>query len=287
MINKDLVLVTGSSGFTGHHLIANLKKSGFEYHELKSDILDYQSLLNEIIEIKPNYVIHLAAISYTDEKDLNLIYSVNVIGAENLLRAIVESKIKCKKCILASSASVYGNQEESAVTENSTVLPINHYGISKYAMECISNNYTSIFPIIITRPFNYTGLHQNKNFLIPKIVSAYIEKQESIELGNLDIFREFNDVRDISEIYRLLLTEVDSASCCFNLCSGKTYSISNILEIMNDISNHNLKIIVNKSFIRTNEIKFLSGNPENLKANINYINKYSIEDTLSWMYHNE
>lgn len=283
--NKS-VLITGANGFTGHHLKYYLQLYNFKCIELQSDLLDYETILEEITDLNPDYIIHLAAISYSAESDINLIYSVNVIGSENLLKAIVKSKISCKRCILASSASVYGNNGSTNISEEASIAPINHYGISKYAMECISRNYKAKIPIVITRPFNYTGLNQDKNFLIPKIIKAFQSREDVIELGNIDVFREFNDVRDIVQMYRLLITsEYDNS--CLNLCSGEIYSISNIIDFMQEISDHKIEITINDNFIRDNEIKELGGDPSNIQKSINYIKKYNIRDTLKWMYKNE
>jgi len=153
-------------------------------------------------------------------------------------------------------------------------------------MECISRNYKAKIPIVITRPFNYTGLNQDKNFLIPKIIKAFQSREDVIELGNIDVFREFNDVRDIVQMYRLLITsEYDNS--CLNLCSGEIYSISNIIDFMQEISDHKIEITINDNFIRDNEIKELGGDPSNIQKSINHIKKYNIRDTLKWMYKNE
>jgi nucleoside-diphosphate-sugar epimerase len=227
--------------------------------------------------------VHLAAISFAAESNADLIYKVNVQGSLNLLDALSSLENAPKKVILASSATVYGNLPYSVLSENHCPKPVNHYGCSKLSMEHLAQNYVTKFPILITRPFNYTGIGHAEHFLIPKIVKAYQNKQRTIELGNLHVSREFNDVRDIGEIYQaLLLTEVDSP--VVNLCSGNTISLLEIIERMNEIAGYTMNVTVNPAFVRPNEIKELSGDTALLKQLIQPHFKHTIQDTLRWMY---
>ena len=79
---------------------------------------------------------------------------------------------------MVSSATVYGNQKTSVLDESLAPSPNNYYGISKLAMEFMVRNYFEAFPVIITRPFNYTGIGQSKNFVVPKIVDHFKKKSD-------------------------------------------------------------------------------------------------------------
>ena len=285
MANAPKVLITGINGFTGRHLKKHLNKYGFESIGLKGDILDKESVFCQVSKIKPNYIIHLAGISFAENKDIQSMYSININGTLNILDAIKSTKYAVKKIILASSASVYGDTIQTNVNENTAPKPLNHYGCSKLSMEFLSKNYFSELPIIITRPFNYTGLYHDKIFLIPKIVDAYRDNTLKLELGNLNISREFNDVRDIVNIYRLLL-DTEQSSDIINICSGNSIKLQKLISLMNDISKYNINVVTNKNYIRKKDIEDLSGDPSKLKGLINYNFKYKIEDTLQWMYKN-
>ena len=113
-------------------------------------------------------------------------------------------------------------------------------------------------PIIITRPFNYTGIGQAGNFLIPKIVNHFRENKKQIELGNINVSRDFSDVRDIAKSYVDLL-ESDVCSEVFNLCSGNVHSLSSIITKMEKIAGYSIDVQVNPDFVRENEIKILGG----------------------------
>ena len=149
-------------------------------------------------------VVHLAALAFVAEQDPALFYQVNVIGTRNLLEALCNQSTHSECTILASSANVYGNSELEIISESSPTRPANDYAVSKLTMEYLAKTYCDKLPITITLPFNYTGVGQSDRFLIPKIVKHFKKRAPVIELGNLDVAREFSDVRDVALIYRLL-----------------------------------------------------------------------------------
>ena len=284
MASVSRVLITGTSGFTGRHLVETLNSSSYEWFGLEADLLDKQAVLNEVLRVSPSLVVHLAAVSFAAEVDSRKVYAVNVIGTTNLLDALALLPTPPEKVIVASTATVYGNAEKPYIDEMALPMPINHYGCSKLSMEYMAQTYTSKFPVVITRPFNYTGRGHNEKFLIPKIVLAYKRRSKFLELGNLDIAREFNDVRDICAIYLRLLSSNDNMNVV-NVCSGTAISLMEIISIMDEVAGYQMKIAVNKEFIRPNEIKSLCGDNANLRSFIPVEFKYTISDTLSWMYH--
>ena len=103
MTYNKTVLLTGSDGFTGIHLLKSLEREKFNIFSLKSDLLDYDSICEEIKEIEPDYVIHLAAISFSNDKDSSLIYRTNILGTENLLNALSKHNKNLKKSYLQAA----------------------------------------------------------------------------------------------------------------------------------------------------------------------------------------
>ena len=278
------LFITGADGFTGVHLVNLAKQNGYEVFESKALLTDTSALKAEINSFMPEYVVHLAAISSTVSNQFNEIYETNLIGTLNLLNLLNTEGIKPKKVLLASSAQVYGNQGEKAFTEDSDLMPFNHYGVSKMSMEFMASQFLNAFPIIYLRPFNYTGVGHNAHFVIPKIVKHFKEKVTSIELGNLDVNREYNDVRTVCQIYLDLLQKGISGEA-YNICSGKTYSLREVLLILEGISNRRLDITQNPQFMRPNEPVNLSGDPSKLIKTLGEIDFIPLEKTLEWMLH--
>jgi nucleoside-diphosphate-sugar epimerase len=178
------LFITGADGFTGVHLVNLAKKNSYEVYESKALLTDIVALKTEINSFKPEYVVHLAAISSTVSNHFNEIYETNLIGTLNLLNLLNIEGVKPKKVLLASSAQVYGNQGEKPFTEDSQLAPFNHYGVSKMSMEYMASQFFNAFPIVFLRPFNYTGVGHNAHFVIPKIVNHFKNKVESMLLND-------------------------------------------------------------------------------------------------------
>lgn len=283
LVTHSKVLITGLHGFTGTHLGRYLAERGFCVFGLKSDLTDREAVITEVTQLAPDYVIHLGGVSFAVHSNIEQIYRVNVIGSANLLDALLHFKGRVAKVILASSAAVYGSFSRSVLSESLCPKPVSHYGCSKLAMENIAQNYMDSLPILITRPFNYTGIGQAEHFLVPKIIKAYKDHNVFLELGNLNISREFNDVRDVCHTYHLLLTS-EKLSTPVNICSGNSVSLFRIIELMEKITGYEINVRVNRALIRANDISRLSGCTERLLALTGSRFSFQIEDTLRWMY---
>ena len=134
------VLVTGADGFTGRHFCLHATMAGYEVVKLKANLLDRESIKDEIFSVQPNFVVHLAAVSFVGSPDKSSFYSVNVIGTTNLLDVIAELPEPPKKVLLASSANIYGNCDISPIDETVIPNPINHYAMSKFSMEKMTHS---------------------------------------------------------------------------------------------------------------------------------------------------
>jgi nucleoside-diphosphate-sugar epimerase len=140
-------------------------------------------------------------------------------------------------------------------------------------------------PIVVTRPFNYTGPGQAINFVIPKLVHHFKAKLPVIELGNLNVEREFNDVRMVCEAYLALLklpTERGHLEV-FNICSGQTYALQEVIQLLTEITGHSLEVKVNPAFVRRHEVHQLCGNSAKLSHAIGPLSAYTFRDTLQTM----
>lgn len=287
------VLITGIDSFTGTHLSSYLEKSGYDVYgtslskselkKYKCDITLKTDIIDVLDKVKPDYLIHLSGISFAAHGNNEDFYKINTIGTTNILDAFLELGQIPQKIILASSATIYGNQGLEVLDESLCPKPANHYGASKYAMECLATGYFDKLPIIITRPFNYTGVGQAEHFLIPKIVKHYKENKQVIELGNLHVSREFNDVEYVCEVYRRLI-ECDTESEIVNICSNNGIKLLDVIDIMNKLSGYEIKVDVNPVFVRKDEIKSLTGSNIKLLEIIGIIEPKKLELLLKEMY---
>jgi nucleoside-diphosphate-sugar epimerase len=293
-------LVTGSSGFTGVFVAAELKLAGCNVHGLSStdntslpkdfdtvhscDLLDLDRTSEVIADVRPKYVIHLAGISNVAHRSVEDLYRGNLIATRNLLEALASnSAVRPRSILLASSAYVYGNKHEGILTETSELDPINDYAVSKLAMEYMARLYADKLPITLVRAFNYTGVGQSPNFLLPKIVDHIRRRAPIIELGNLDVARDFSDVRMVAAYYLKLLQNPQLSGSVFNVCSGKAHTLNDVLNLARSISGHDFDVRVNPDFMRANEVKVLVGNKDKLDAAVGAVATISLEDTLRWM----
>ncbi|MPM15124.1 GDP-6-deoxy-D-talose 4-dehydrogenase [bioreactor metagenome] len=291
------VLITGVNGFTGDYLTRELEQCGWEVWGLGSrpsperpryrnvDLLDGSALMDWVQEVRPQAVVHLAAIAFVGHSDARAFYDVNVVGTRNLLAALagLESECRPRRVLLASSANVYGNTTEGALSENTLPNPANDYAVSKLAMEYMARLWMDKLPITITRPFNYTGVGQSGSFLLPKIVSHFRRKADVIELGNMEVWRDFSDVRDVVAAYRALLDCDAAVGQVVNVCSGRLISLREVLQMAQGITGHEMEAITNPAFVRANEVKTLCGDASRLRELVGIWNPRPLEDTLSWM----
>lgn len=277
------VLVSGLNGFTGRFVQQNLEAHGHQVIGLKARLLDKIGIEREVRQISPEAVIHLAAVAFVAHGNADDFYHVNLIGTRNLLAGLACCEAPPKCVLLASSANVYGNTDVDVIDELIPPQPVNDYGVSKLAMEYMAKTWLEKLPVVIARPFNYTGKGQSEQFLLPKIVSHYKRRADAMELGNLDVARDFSDVRIVAQCYRRLIESPPPRGEILNVCSGHAVTLSEVLEIMQDLTNHKIRTSVNPAFVRANEVKHLCGSRVKLEYFIGSIENIKLRDTLYWM----
>ncbi|WP_336269505.1 GDP-mannose 4,6-dehydratase [Vreelandella arctica] len=286
-------LVTGASGFTGHYMVEALVNEGFQvvglgsrptaaHQTLACDLTDASAVKACIERVKPNWVIHLAALSFVGHEDQRAFYDVNVFGTLNLLQALASLETPPERILVASSANVYGTPDMGVIDESICPAPVNHYACSKLAMEHMVANWFERLPIVITRPFNYTGPGQDSRFLIPKIVEHFAQEKSAIELGNIDVSRDFSDVRDVVAAYMALL-ESTAQNKVVNISSGTDTALRAIIEKISALAGYDIEVSVNPAFVRPNEIPRLCGANARLKQLTGWEPCYHLDQTLEDM----
>lgn len=297
MTQRGRVLITGRYGFTGTYVARELESAGWEVwgvghaeapepdaRYMSVDLRDADAVATALRVIAPDAVVHLAAVAFVGHADPRAFYDVNVIGTRILLGALARGGYGAEGVVLASSANIYGNIGGAPIREVTAPDPVNDYAVSKVSMEYAARLFRDRLPLTILRPFNYTGVRQNEKFLVPKIVSHFRARADEVELGNLDVARDFSDVRDIARTYRALL-EKPGQGVTVNFCSGTPTALADILKLCEDISGHSLTARVNPDFVRADEIKTLCGDPAVLEGFLPREDRIPLRDTIEWMLH--
>lgn len=294
-MTRPRALVTGASGFTGRYVVRELEALGYDVVGLSHnrdeavpnaigvDVLDRAAVRDAIASVAPSVVLHLAAIAFVAHGNVDEIYRVNIIGTRNLLEALATLSTPPEIVVLASSANIYGNATVEPIVETTPPAPANDYAVSKLAMEYMAKLWMEKLPIVVTRPFNYTGVGQSEQFLLPKIVEHFRRGDRVIELGNTDVARDFADVRDVARVYAKLVS-LKPAGAILNICTGVGTSLNEVLDVMADIAGYRIEVRVNPAFVRANEVRRLVGSNQALRERIEFVPSSSLHETLAWMY---
>lgn len=252
------LLITGAAGFTGRVLIQHLASKGESniyglVHRMQpdlnknikyveGDLLDRKQIQNIITTIYPDRIIHLAGIPKGNLQDL---LTTNVIGTQNLLDATHSVNKSCR-IVIASSSAVYGYAGPAPIPETIPAAPLSMYGISKAAQEMVAilDHVAHGSLISIVRPFNLVGPGQPATFVCGRIISQIEQIQSGLQttlnLVEIESRRDFIDVRDVVRAYEALINhsgfETHCAGQIFNVGSEMTYSISEVISIIEKIT---------------------------------------------------
>lgn len=295
---RGRAFVTGLKGFTGRYVAEVLRGQGYRVFGsafgvepsaepgvdtvLPLDLRDRAAVRAAVDEVSPDVVVHLAAIAFVAHGDIEEMYRMNLLATRHLLEALAAQQRPPSQVVLASSANVYGNAAVEPIEESTALSPANDYALSKWAMEGLARLWSDRLPIVVARPFNYTGVGQSVQFLLPKIVSHFARSERTIELGNIDVWRDYSDVRDIARGYGALVEDGRPGEV-FNLCSGVGWSVREVLELMRQIAGYEIEVRVNPAFVRASEIRRLVGSQGALERRAGRFERIPLIDTLRWM----
>ncbi|WP_443971579.1 NAD-dependent epimerase/dehydratase family protein [Sphingobium sp. CR28] len=263
------ILVTGAAGFLGRYLMRRVRDSSGVaigtsgrnadadlYH---CDITDERQVAAVIEAVQPDVIIHCAAISsVTAGKPLQY-YMTNVIGTENILRGVQKVSGQKVRFMFISTAGVYGNQESDVLHEDLCPSPVHHYGMSKFCAEKLMKNYEDFIDFTVIRPFNIIGRGQNEDFVVPKLAEAFRSRQKSIQLGNVEVYRDYMDVYSACDCIVRLIDAPRSIGKTVNLCTGQPTSLRELIDMFSEITGHTIKIERNENLVRRNEVWKLIG----------------------------
>lgn len=270
------IFITGINGFFGRNLAAYLRDRG---HKVAGgsrvadksnsveefDLGSSEGMFQALSLHQPDVIIHTAALSSVTEGRTLDYYQVNTLGTENLLNAVDKLK-KRTRFLYISTAGIYGNQATDVLHEDLIPNPVSHYGISKFAAECLVRaEFSKRHDVTIIRPFNVIGAGQKSGFIFPKIVHHFKNKLDVIRLGNLEPRRDYLDVNSCCNYTDQLIFNAQAYGTSVNLCSGHATSVRELINTMVKITSHDINIEVAPEFLRENEVWSLRGCDVRLK----------------------
>lgn len=274
-------LITGSAGFYGTHLAAEFKANGYDVVKcdlkasedtISMDIMNQKIVETVLKEQKPDIIINMAgqanvALSWNKPQ---LTVGLNTIGMINILEAVRATNPKIKVIAIGSSDE-YGNLKElgANVTEDMPVNPITPYAISKQSQELFAQLYVNYYglKVCMVRQFNLGGAGQARGFMIPDFASGIVEievgRMEYLSVGNLESARDFTHVKDAARAIRLV-AEKGIPGEIYNICSGKTYTVREILDKLIILSKASINVIQDSSRMRPSDTPVICGNHDKL-----------------------
>jgi len=306
-------LLTGISGFVAYHFLKclngfgekieilgldlNISQAVKEYffeniklNYIEVNLLNYKTLETAMVSFNPNYIIHLASFSSVGkswEMPLeSFLNNTNIFL--NIVEIVRHNRINCRILSVGSSEE-YGNVKESdlPLKEDTLLHPGNPYAVARVSQEMLSKCYVNAYKldIILTRSFNHIGTKQRTDFAIPSFVKqiseCVMQGQKKIKLitGDITVVRDFIDVRDVVNAYLALLQNGKSGEL-YNVCSGKGYSLKDVIDLLAIIFNVQVITETDPKRIRPLDNKIIIGSYDKIKEHTGWEPMFSLEDSL-------
>jgi GDP-4-dehydro-6-deoxy-D-mannose reductase len=289
-INPAKMLVTGHDGFVGSHFCSAYGGIPLADHEGLVDLRDAARLHSAVAALAPEAVLHLAAQSSVAQSFSNPMetLSVNLLGTLNLLQALSATGFQ-GVLVYVGSADVYGKVSEAELParETHSLRPRSPYAVSKAAAEalCYQWSQTERFRIVLTRPFTQIGPKQDSRFAIAGFARQIVEIRRGarppvLVTGDLDVTRDFTDVRDAVRAYRLLLESGENGEV-YNICSGKERSLRSLAVELLQIAGVHAELQVNSALLRATEQRRMVGDSTKIKEGLGWTPEIPMDKTLT------
>lgn len=290
---KKPLFVTGLTGFVGQRLRRQLQDDDHGWRLIepreRCDLLQPDSLDAALADECPEAVIHLAGQTFVPEsfRDPAKTLEINLLGTLHLLQALKRRGF-AGTFLYVSSGDVYGKVDEAAlpIDEGRLPEPRNPYGVSKVAAELLCRQWSVAEPwrIMVARPFNHIGEGQSAAFVVPSVAQQIARIRQGrqaprLEVGDIDVSRDFLDVRDVLSAYFALLARGENGGV-YNICSGREYVIRDLIQRMATLAGVDLEIVQDPARMRRAEQRRVRGSFERLQRVTGWQPTLSIEDTL-------
>jgi len=289
-------LITGLTGFVGPYLKEKLESQGYEVFGLDrtnpeniedvfcGDVCDPDFVDDVFAKVLPDEVYHLAGFSSVKKSfdEPALAMQINFGGTQNILESVRKHSPKAK-ILIVSSADVYGNPASLPISEDEPTKGTSPYSKSRIAQEGLVGDYDDLF-VVVSRSFNHTGPGQAEAFVLSGFAKQIVEiekglKEPIIYTGDLDVVRDFSDVRDVVNAYYMLLQGGKSGEV-YNVGSGVGFGLRDLLDKMIDRAGTGIEAKKDPSKVRPIEIMKLVADISKLKKETGWGAGYSIDRTI-------
>lgn len=288
------ILVTGAGGFVGQHLVPILtqKFPGAEITGSGFDVTNALEVKSAIEQIRPNAVLHLAAIAAVDSARLqpDLAWQVNLHGTLNLARAVLVGAPACT-LVFASTADAYGSSFRAGhpLDESAVLSPLNTYSATKAAADlALGAMALEGLRVVRLRPFNHTGPGQSDNFAVPSFARQVASiaaglREPVIHVGALEPYRDFLDVRDVCAAYAACISHADTLTpgLIMNIASGQPRRIGDVLQTLLDLAGVHADIRIDTSRLRPTDIDRAVGDAGLADRLLGWVPRIPWEQTLN------
>lgn len=298
------VLVTGCEGFVGPYVVDALVRGGHgvwgtDIQETSrnlererytaADLSDKSAAPALLADIKPDAVVHLAAQSSAAKSfgEPFATLTQNVLPVLNLLE-YARTRAGGMRILAVGSADIYGPVDPSDIPLRETLPPnpVNPYALSKVFQERCCAQYADLYgtQVVMTRSFNHTGRGQRDIFVLPSFARQVVEikkglREPVVTVGNVDVRRDFSDVRDVVDAYTALLDRGRPGEV-YNVCSGVSHSLRDLLEKLCALAGVNPEIRVDPERVRPVDMEELRGDSSKIAADTGWKAKFTIEETM-------
>ena len=305
------LFVTGAEGFTGKHLVEYLRRRGYDViggvrnrarklaferqsgRALVCDVSDAINVARAVASVKPDGIIHLAGTSqpHTANAEPLTAYQSIVSGWANVLDA-VRRVVPRARVVLSSACDVYGNagSDDHPATEDTPLAPVSTFGSLKATAESIARTFFLNYHtnITIVRPFHYTGPGQSEAFFFAAVAKRLADWDQNthgddLKLPDLGFRRDLLHVADVVEAYAYLLEE-GRPNEAYNICSGRTWTVREIVELIIQASGKNVHISELPSD-DTGQITCLCGSNAKASTEFGWQPRYTAEQAVTELVH--
>lgn len=293
------ILITGGAGFIGSHLVERLVADGQPVHVVDDlsrggagwlpdgvrldvvDVRDTDGLRRVVEEAHAETVVHLAAMHFIPDVDgaPELARDVNVGGTRALLDVLTDSPPQ--RLLFASTAAVYPDRT-GTIAETCSPAPLDVYGETKLEGEQLVERFaSSSTTVVLARIFNVIGRRETNAHVVPDLVGQLRGGSLSVKLGNLDSRRDYTDVRDVAEALRRLLAVEGDAPATFNIGSGRSVSVAELVDVCELVLGRTIEIESDGRRFRTQDRAELVADAGLLRATTGWEPRWTLPETLA------